>query len=59
MELLERINLFLNEKESYEEFFRKKLEKYGVKSPSELSKEEKKKFFNEIDREWKAKKETD
>ena len=36
----------------YSTFVQKKLKKYGVGSPAELSKEEKKKFFDEIDREW-------
>lgn len=42
----------------YQEFFQKKLEKYGVKSPEELSDEDKKKFFDEVDRDWKAKDES-
>ena len=33
-------------------FFAGKLKKYGVKSPSELSDEEKKKFFSEIEKDW-------
>ena len=33
-------------------FFAGKLKKYGVKSPSELSDEDKKKFFNEIEKDW-------
>lgn len=46
---------FINESDTeYQEFFRKKLEDYGVKSPSELSDSEKKKFFNEIKSEWKG-----
>ena len=36
----------------YQKFFAKKLEKYGVKSPSELSDEDKKKFYDEVDAEW-------
>ena len=36
----------------YQKFFAKKLEKYGVKSPSELSDEDKKKFYDEVDTEW-------
>lgn len=36
----------------YQKFFRKKLEKYGVMSPSELSDEDKKEFFSEIEKEW-------
>ena len=47
---------WLNEKEGkeseYQIFFRKKLEKYNVKSASELSKEDKMKFFDEIEKEW-------
>lgn len=54
MSVLNKINVFLNEKADYKEFFQKKLEKYGVKSPSELSKEKKKEFFDEIDKEWKG-----
>lgn len=52
---------WLNEREGveteYHKFFRKKLEKFGVKSPSELSAEDKKKFFDEIDAEWEGEKE--
>ena len=41
----------------YSAFVQKKLKKYGVSSPAELSQEEKKKFFDEIDREWQGKNE--
>jgi len=41
-----------DEQEAYREFFKAKLKKYGVDDPSELSKENRKKFFNEIEREW-------
>ena len=41
-------------KEEYQKFFNKKLKKYGVDSPEDLSDEEKKKFFNEVDKEWKG-----
>ena len=57
--ILEKINNYLNEESAYQTFFNKKLKEAGVKSPSELSDEEKKKFFNEIDKEWKGKKEGD
>ena len=40
------------DKEDYIKFFAGKLKKYGVKSPSGLSDEEKKKFFNEIEKDW-------
>lgn len=51
---------WLNEKEgkeTYKDFFNKKLEKYGVKSATELSGEDKKKFFDEVDAEWEGAKE--
>lgn len=40
----------------YKKFFDKKLAKFKVKSPAELSDDEKKKFFNEIEKEWKGEK---
>ena len=45
----------LREKEGneYEKFFKKKLKEWDVKSPAELSDEDKKKFFDEVDKEWK------
>ncbi len=45
--------------EEYRDFFKKMLKKYNVSNPSELEGEKKKEFFNTIDKEWKAKKETD
>lgn len=45
--------------EDYREFFKTMLKKYNVSNPSELEGEKKKEFFDKIDREWKAKKETD
>lgn len=50
-------NLPINESEkqdAYQEFFRNKLKDYGVESPSELSDEDKSKFFSEIKSEWKG-----
>lgn len=43
------------EKKEYEQFFRAMLKKYGVSSPAELSDDEKRKFFNQVDDEYKAK----
>ncbi len=43
----------------YQEFFKKKLKEHGVNSPSELKGDAKKKFFDEIDKGWDAKNETD
>jgi len=45
--------------EEYREFFKKMLKKHNVSNPSDLDDEKKKEFFNTIDREWKAKKESD
>ena len=47
------------DKKAYNAFFDKKLKKYGVSSPDELSGDEKKKFYNEIDKEWKGDNEED
>ena len=46
-------------KAEYQAFFNKKLKKFDVKSVSELDDEDKKKFFNEIDKEWKGDNEKD
>ena len=46
-----------DKKEDYKKFFAKKLEKYGVKSPDELSDADKKKFYDEVDAEWTGEKE--
>ena len=52
--LLEKIEFILGEEKEteYEKFFIKKLKKFGVSSPNELSVEDKKKFFAEIEDEW-------
>lgn len=55
---MKNLTKFINEAEQskkqkeYEDFFEKKLKKFGVDSPAELSDADKKKFFNEIDKEW-------
>ena len=61
MNITEKINKYLEEKEltPYQKFFKALLKEYGVDSPDELSKEDKKKFFDEVDKKWKAKKEED
>ena len=43
----------------YDKYFEDKMKERGITSPAELSVEEKKKFFDEVDKGWKAKKETD
>lgn len=52
MNITDKINLILNE-DKYQEFFKKKMKEWGIKSPAELSKDQRKKFFDEIDKEWK------
>lgn len=42
----------LDENTDYQKFFQKKLKKYGVKSPSELDDSKRKKFFDEVDKDW-------
>ena len=47
------LNANLSERQKeYRQFFKNKLEEYGVNSPAELSPEDKTRFFNEIRREW-------
>ena len=42
------------DKDEYMKFFSDTLKKFGAKSPSELSPEDKKKFFDAIDKGWKG-----
>jgi len=58
-EIEEKCKEGLKEETEYQKFFKKKLADMGVKSPAELSDKKKKEFFNVIDKEWKAEKETD
>ena len=44
---------------TYDAFFKSALEKFGVSSPEELSDDAKVKFFDYVDKNWTAKKETD
>ena len=50
---------FLKEETDYQKFFKAKLKKYGVSGPDELKGDQKKKFFDEVDKEWKGEKESD
>jgi len=47
------------DKEAYKKFFDAKLKKYGVTSPSQLKGDDEKKFYDEVDAEWKGDNETD
>lgn len=42
--------------DAYQEFFRGKLEKYGVTSPAQLDDDQLRDFFNEISTDWSAQK---
>ena len=42
------------DKEEYQKFFEKMLKKWGIESPDELSDEDKKKFYDEVDAGWKS-----
>ena len=44
---------------TYDEFFKSALKKWGVSSSEDLSDEAKVKFFDYVDKNWTAKKETD
>ena len=43
----------------YQDFFKKALKKFNADSPADMDDEKKKEFFNYIDKNYKAKKETD
>ena len=51
-------NVSTEGKEKYQKFFNSALDKFGVKSPPELSDEKKKEFFNYIEKNYKAKNES-
>jgi len=58
--IAEEIREFLKEEDTaYQKFFREKLKKFGVSSPAQLKGDDKKKFYDEIDKEWKGKEELD
>jgi len=63
MNIEDKIEMYLNEvkgdKEEYQKFFNNMLKKYGVSSVTELSPEEKKKFYDEIDAGWEGDNEKD
>ena len=47
------------EDDGYKAFFKKALKKWGVSSPDKIKDEDKKEFYDYVDRNWKADKETD
>ena len=54
LELQESKSTELLEKKDYKAYFNGKLKKYGVKSTKDLSKKDKKKFYDEVDAGWEA-----
>jgi len=52
-------DMMFREDDGYKEFFDKAMKKFGIKSPKDLKPEDKDDFFNYVDRNYKAKKETD
>ena len=48
----------LKEDTEYQEFFKRAMKKFGISSPAELSGEEKKDFFNYVDKNYSAKTES-
>jgi len=62
MDILKKIDIttnYMSEETEYQKFFKKKLAEYKVKSPAELSTEDKKKFFNDIEKSWTKDKDKD
>lgn len=59
MKIERKLDLILNEKAKYDVYFDGMLKKWKIKSPAELSKKEKIKFFSEVDKGWKGKNEKD
>ena len=47
------------EENAYQKFFQAAMKKFGISSPDELDDDKKKKFFNYVDKNYQAKKETD
>ena len=45
--------------DAYKAYFKKMLKKYGVDEPDKIPDKDKKKFYDEVDKGWKADKETD
>ena len=45
--------------QDYKEFFKSALKKFGVSEPDQLEGKKKKEFYDYVDANWKAKKETD
>tara|TARA_B100000131_G_scaffold288995_1_gene300708 strand:+ start:38 stop:235 length:198 start_codon:yes stop_codon:yes gene_type:complete len=53
------IRSIIREETEYQKFFNKALDKFGIKSPKELSGDKEKEFYDYVDANWKAEDETD
>ena len=51
-------DMMFREDDGYKEFFNKAMKKFGIKSPKDLKPEDKDDFFNYVDRNYKAKNES-
>ena len=51
--------ILTEEKETYKEFFNKAMKKFGVTEPDQLKGDKEKEFYDYVDKNWKAEKETD
>ena len=51
--------MMFKEDDGYKAFFQKAMKKFGITSPSQLKPEDKKDFYDYVDRNYKAEKETD
>ena len=58
-EAKESKDMMFREGDDYKQFFNKAMKKFGISSPKDLKPEDKDDFFNYVDRNYKAKKETD
>ena len=58
-DLGESENMMFREDDDYKAFFKKAMKKFNVSNVEDMSDEDKKDFFNYVDRNYKAKKETD
>ena len=58
-EIGEQVTEVEGDKDEYQKFFRSALKKFGVTEPDKLSDEDKKDFFNYVDKNWTGDKETD
>jgi hypothetical protein len=57
MNITDKIEKYLSEAKDYKAFFAAKLKEYGVSGVAEMDDKTKKKFFDEIEKEWTGEKE--